>query len=91
MKKRKRMIGKKRTSMAGHEQHAGDGYGICACGISLGPVWFDEEELVMDGGRQVKTGRKRRACSHLICSGCGKSYAVDDTFDGPWERPAHGI
>jgi hypothetical protein len=52
----------------------------CNCGTILVPVWFEEQER-----RQgVTTGRYRKACSHLQCENCGRSYAVDDSFDGPW-------
>lgn len=43
-------------------------------------VRFLEEERIK--GR--KTGRVRDAVSHLLCEECGRSFAVDDTFDGPW-------
>lgn len=38
----------------------------------------------MRGKKGIKTGRKRTACSHLVCEYCGKTYPVDDTFDGEW-------
>lgn len=60
-----------------------DKYGICECGTPLSPVWFIEEER---DKHFHKTGRKRKACSHLICEDCGKTYPVDDTFDGMWYR-----
>lgn len=61
-------------------------YGICDyCGSLLEPVWFIEEEIkITSDGHQYRTGRKRRACSHLVCTGCLKNHCVDDTFDGPW-------
>lgn len=59
-------------------------YGECVCGNELSPVWFTEYETEKIGGYSYKTGRKRRACSHLICENCGKEYCVDDTFDGEW-------
>lgn len=51
-------------------------FGVCDCGGSLIPVWFAEEETKVANGTMYKTGRVRRACSHL----------VDDTFDGPWHN-----
>lgn len=56
-------------------------YGTCECGFPLEPVWFTEEER---NKRGIKTGRKRTACSHLLCEYCGKVYPVDNTFDKPW-------
>lgn len=56
-------------------------YGECECGAPLEPVWFIEHERK----RGIKTGRKRRACSHLTCSYCTRKYPVDDTFDSPWK------
>lgn len=55
-------------------------YGTCECEAPLEPVWFTEYERK----RGIKTGRKRTACSHLVCEYCGKTYPVDDTFDGKW-------
>lgn len=63
-------------------------YGQCECGGDLFPVWFteyEEEEITADGiGFKIKTGRTRRACSHLVCEMCLRNYCVDDSFDGPW-------
>jgi hypothetical protein len=59
-------------------------YGTCECGAPLSPVWFIEEEHKVICGEYIKTGRKRRACSHLECEYCGRRYPVDDTFDGGW-------
>lgn len=62
-------------------------YGKCDfCGGQLHPVWFTEEEKVVNHGIMQTTGRVRRACSHLVCECCLKNFAVDDTFDGPWHR-----
>ena len=58
-------------------------YGSCSCGEKLNPVFFKEKEYDDFG---IPTGRTRMACSHLLCEYCGKSYAVDDTFDGPWSK-----
>lgn len=56
-------------------------YGECPqCGGPLSPVWFLEEEYV----KGIRTGRKRKACSHLLCDRCGHIEIVDDSFDGPW-------
>lgn len=61
-------------------------YGVCnVCGGSLEPIWFIEEEYkVTSFGSKYRTGRTRRAVSHLTCSDCLKNFPVDDTFDGPW-------
>lgn len=59
-------------------------YGKCSCGGSLFPVWFTEEETVIDGGRMFKTGRERKACSHLTCTKCLSNEGVDDSFDSPY-------
>lgn len=56
-------------------------YGKCECSAPLVPIWFTEHERDRHG---IKTGRKRTACSHLLCEYCGKQYPVDDTFDGEW-------
>lgn len=59
-------------------------FGLCVCGGKLLPIWFTENETVVKDGMMFKTGRKRRAVSHLVCEDCLRSYPVDDTFDGPW-------
>lgn len=61
-------------------------YGVCErCGCDLEPIFYTaEEEKVTEQGWRYKTGRKRRAVSHLECPGCFKNYCVDDSFDGPW-------
>ena len=61
-------------------------FGICHfCGGLLEPVYFIEEELKLTSdGHLYKTGRTRRAVSHLVCSCCLKNQCVDDSFDGPW-------
>lgn len=60
-------------------------YGNCdTCGCELEPVWFIEEETKTFQGYMYNTGRKRRAVSHLVCTGCLKNHPVDDTFDGQW-------
>ncbi len=64
-------------------------YGNCKiCGGELQPVFFIEEETVMEGppGYQhpCRTGRIRRAVDYLVCDNCGHKECVDDTFDGPW-------
>lgn len=45
-------------------------FGVCDCGGSLIPVWFTEEETKVANGIMYKTGRVRRACSHLVCEDC---------------------
>ena len=63
-------------------------YGVCAqCYGDLEPVWFTEEEYkVTLDGYKYRTGRVRRAVSHLVCENCLKNYCVDDSFDGPWHE-----
>ena len=61
-------------------------FGVCDCGGSLIPVWFTEEETKVANGIMYKTGRVRRACSHLVCEDCLKNFCVDDTIDGPWHN-----
>jgi len=56
-------------------------FGECECGMKLLPVWFTEFERDRYG---VRTGRKRKACSQLVCECCGRRYVVDDTFDEDW-------
>lgn len=45
-------------------------YGTCECEAPLEPVWFTEYER----NKGIKTGRKRTACSHLVCEYCGVEY-----------------
>lgn len=61
-------------------------YGHCPeCGGDLEPVHYIEEEYkITRNGYRYKTGRKRRAVSHLVCTLCLKNQCVDDSFDGPW-------
>lgn len=60
-------------------------YGNCSkCSVPLEPVWFTEEEYEVVNGIMYKTGRKRRAVSHLECPCCLNREIVDDSFDGPW-------
>ena len=64
-------------------------FGTCKeCGSDLVPVFFTEEEEVLEGppGARYfcKTGRVRRAVDYLLCELCGHKECVDDTFDGPW-------
>ena len=61
-------------------------YGECECAGKLSPVWFQEEEIAIMHGIMCRTGRHRRAVSHLVCEECLRNYAVDDSFDGPWTR-----
>ena len=57
-------------------------FGKCEdCNTNLKPYWFVEEETI----KGIKTGRVRNAVSHLFCESCGKTYTVDDSFDGPWQ------
>lgn len=60
-------------------------FGSCSyCGGELKPVWFIDEETVVEHGIMYKTGRKRRAISHLVCENCLKREVIDDSFDGDW-------
>lgn len=59
----------------------------CKCGnTELAPVYFTEYEEEKVAGVFIRTGRKRRAVSHLECDVCGHRECVDDSFDGPWYR-----
>ena len=46
-------------------------------------VKFEEPEYDI---HNRKTGRYRRAVSHIVCTNCGRNICVDDSFDGPWYR-----
>ena len=60
-------------------------YGYCDdCRVPLEPVFFIEEETKIEHGVMFKTGRKRRAVSHLTCLSCLKNFCVDDSFDSIW-------
>lgn len=62
-------------------------FGKCdTCGTTLKPIWFEEEELREEHGCMFRTGRKRTACSHLVCPCCLKDFAVDGSFDEPWHN-----
>ena len=63
-------------------------FGYCdelGCHGSLEPVWFIDEEYEFGHGSMWKTSRKRKAISHLVCNRCLKNFAIDDSFDGPWQ------
>lgn len=49
------------------------------------PIWFTEEEEKVVCGCRYKTGRKRRAVSHLECPNCFTKKCVDESFDEPWK------
>ena len=57
-------------------------FGVCDCGGSLIPVWFTEEETKVANGIMYKTGRVRRACSHLVCENCLKNLTIPLTGRG---------
>ena len=59
-------------------------FGCCECGAELEAVWFTEDEYASADGISYRTGRQRRAVSHLVCPDCLRNYPVDDSFDGPW-------
>lgn len=54
------------------------------CGSKMLPIWFIEEEERKLNGDTYKTGRKRKAVSHLECPNCFMRETVDDSFDEPW-------
>jgi len=56
----------------------------CDCHeLSCEEVWFEEPEY---DKHNRKTGRYRKAVSHIVCTNCGKNICVDDSFDSPWYR-----
>lgn len=58
---------------------------VCTkCGCKMKPVYFIEEEYTCQNGCLFKTGRKRKAVSHLVCENCLTNECVDDSFDEPW-------
>lgn len=60
-------------------------FGKCPhCGGRLIPIWFIDEETVVRYGHLVKTGRRRRAVSHLTCEVCMRNQVIDDSYDGDW-------
>ncbi len=62
-----------------------DRYGTCdKCGTNLNAIWFIEYESKLVGNSWIKTGRQRRAVSHLCCPECLTNYCVDGSFDGDW-------
>lgn len=62
-------------------------YGLCiVCGQNLVPASFIEEEMIIEQGVWVNTGRTRWAVSHLFCPDCGHVECVDGSFDGPWSK-----
>ena len=52
----------------------------CADDNKLIPIYFIEHEYI----KGKKTGRIRRAVSHLECAVCGRSFTIDDSFDALW-------
>lgn len=54
------------------------------CGGWLLPVYFTDEEYKTENGHLYKTGRTRRAVSHLVCEDCLHNECVDDSFDEKW-------
>lgn len=64
-----------------------DGLPCPVCGGRIRPVMFEEEEEVLDKHTHsyYRTGRKRRACSHMECPDCFHKEAVDGDFlAGEW-------
>jgi len=58
------------------------------CDSLMEPVFFmeEEEKTSEEGWWKYKTGRVRRAVSHLECPHCFNKECVDDSFDGPWRQ-----
>ena len=55
------------------------------CGEQMSPVWFEEEETVLEDGHYYRTGRKRDAVDYLTCPYCFHNECVDGDFmGGPW-------
>jgi uncharacterized protein with PIN domain len=52
------------------------------CGNITVKIWFKEIEY----RKGIPTGRERNAVSHMLCENCGKTFCVDDTFDGDWHK-----
>ena len=48
------------------------------CGNKMNPVFFTEDEYVIENGDLVWTGRRRKTLSHFVC-GCGKRELVKDS------------
>lgn len=61
-------------------------FGNCPyCGGLLAPVYYTEDETtITDDGYMYRTGRKRRAISHLVCESCLRNQCIDDSYDGLW-------
>lgn len=53
------------------------------CKSIMIPIWFTEEEEKIINGCRYRTGRKRRALSHLECPCCFHKEAVDGSFNEP--------
>lgn len=62
-------------------------FGTCSyCGGILRPIYFIREEELIYNGQIIKTGRKCKAVSHLVCENCLMNEIVDDSFDGDWYK-----
>lgn len=61
-------------------------YGKCTiCNSELEPGgWYTEYEEIIRSSGIIRTGRKRRSLSYLVCPRCGNKEIVDDSFDMPW-------
>lgn len=62
-----------------------DKFGKCDCGGTLYPIYYTLYETTDINGNYIRTGRKKRAVSHLVCDSCLKNICIDDSFDeGYW-------
>ncbi len=60
-------------------------FGYCKCGCELHAEWFQEEEMVNEGGYMRKTGRIRTNVNILSCPRCFREYCDDGSSNaGPW-------
>lgn len=60
-------------------------FGNCTCGGLLVAVYYEEKERIIRSGIPIKTGRTRKAVSHLSCLNCMKNVVVDNSFDEPFK------
>ena len=57
-------------------------FGLCECGAPLKAMWYIAKEC---NKYEHETGRVKNAVDYLYCPECGRTYIVDDSFDGPWQ------
>lgn len=59
-----------------------------ACFKKMTPIFIEEEEIGITDGFPYKTGRYRKACSHLECKHCGYiAHTGIEALNGPWIDP----